>query len=368
MPIEISIYAVLLATVAPVLVAMGIFLTALDIWTDKKLRSDPVMQAQLQLVISEDCIAWTSVSDAAAFRRQPYGPLVYAALAGVVVAMIETAVFAYGSKVPPLWYRSGGVASAIVLVAPLAVATFFSSSLRRLVGRKFVKCANANLTFAIVTLTEIGRLSRLIDASYQSLGLQARTDIPSLCKQSLFGHAAYGTDAALAELIGVKNRLQYDLRNVQYCAHLFMSALAELEQVRESLKEDEAAQKQIEQIDNWIHSQDLANSLEGAQWAEAGEWLDAIRSDLRQLLDIVLRDCAIPRSIEDAYRVLNVAEDTPLSTIKAVVSAFQRVWHPDLAREESERWRRTLKMQQINVAWDLVQKEARQTGNAPEEE
>jgi hypothetical protein len=50
-----------------------------------------------------------------------------------------------------------------------------------------------------------------------------------------------------------------------------------------------------------------------------------------------------------------VRHDTPLDSIKTIVSAYWRIWHADLARDDAERALFTLKMQKLNVAWDLIQ-------------
>jgi hypothetical protein len=63
----------------------------------------------------------------------------------------------------------------------------------------------------------------------------------------------------------------------------------------------------------------------------------------------------MPESVQDACRVLNVGDETPIENIKAVVNAFRRVWHPDLARDEVERQQNNLRMQRINVAWRIIQ-------------
>ena len=84
--------------------------------------------------------------------------------------------------------------------------------------------------------------------------------------------------------------------------------------------------------------------------------LKAIGADLDRVLEVGIRDAAMPVSVEDAYRLLKVTEETPLENIKAVVNAYRWVWHPDLARDEIEHERCTLRMQQINIAWDLIQK------------
>jgi hypothetical protein len=84
--------------------------------------------------------------------------------------------------------------------------------------------------------------------------------------------------------------------------------------------------------------------------------LKRIDSAVDHLLDPAPSDSMMPDSVEDAYRILNVSEQTPLRNIKAVVNAYRRVWHPDLAHDEVESHRFKLRIQQINVAWDIIRK------------
>jgi hypothetical protein len=355
MAIAYSLLAVLLSAIVPILVAMGVFVATLHSWIDRRLRSDPVMQERLQLAISGGRIAWTLVLDSSALHRWPHVPLVCAALAGVAVAVVETVTFASRSGVQFLWYHSGSVAAVIAMASPFVLAGLFPNQLHRFIDRVLMKNANTNFAYAVQTLIEILEIARQIDASYKSMGLRARANISDLCRQALLGHAGHGDDSALAGLLGFKHRLEHDLHNVQYCAYLFTTALTELEHAKDNLRENKTMQGAIEQIDDLIHSQDLANMLEEARWPDAHEWLETIRFNLRRLLDIAFRDCTMPRSIEDAYRVLNVTNSTPLNDIRAIVKAFQRVWHPDMVRDEIDQRRCTLKVQQINGAWDLIQ-------------
>jgi hypothetical protein len=218
-----------------------------------------------------------------------------------------------------------------------------------------MKQANTNFAYAVQTLIEIIEIARQIDASYKSIGLRTRANVSDRCRQALLGHAGRGDDSALAGLLGFKHRLEHDLYNVQDCAYLFTNALAELEQAKGGLRENKTMRDAIEQVDGMLHSRDLADMLEEARWPDAHEWLETARSNLRRLLDIAFRDCTMPRSVEDAYRVLNVTNGTPLNDIRAIVKAFQRAWHPDLVRDEIDQRRCTLKIQQINGAWDLIQ-------------
>jgi hypothetical protein len=355
MAIAFSILAILLTAIAPLLIAMGVFVTTLHSWIDRHLRSDAVMQGRLQLAISEDRIMWTLVADSSALRRWPLVPLACAAVAGVAMAAVETVMFVSRSGVQFLWYHSGSVAAVIALASPFVAAGLFPNSLHRFIDRMLLKQANTNFAYALHTLIEILEIARQVDASYRSMGLRTRANVSNLCRQALLGHAGHGDDSALAGLLGFKHRLEHDLHSVQYCAYLFTNALAELEQAKDSLRENKTMRDAIERVDNLIHSRDLADFLEEARWPDAHEWLETIRFNLRRLLDIAFRDCTMPRSAEDAYRVLNVTDSTPLNDIKAIVKALQRVWHPDLVRDEIDRRRCTLKIQQINGAWDLIQ-------------
>ena len=99
MAITFSILAILLTAIAPILIAIVVFVATLDSWIDRHLRSDPVMQERLQLAVSEGRIAWTLVLDSSALHRWPHVPLACAAIAGVAVAVVETFMFASRSGV-----------------------------------------------------------------------------------------------------------------------------------------------------------------------------------------------------------------------------------------------------------------------------
>jgi DnaJ-class molecular chaperone len=62
----------------------------------------------------------------------------------------------------------------------------------------------------------------------------------------------------------------------------------------------------------------------------------------------------MPRSLDEAREVLNVNSGTKTETVKKVVDALRRVWHPDLGTDEEDCKRRHIKTQQINVAWDII--------------
>jgi hypothetical protein len=61
----------------------------------------------------------------------------------------------------------------------------------------------------------------------------------------------------------------------------------------------------------------------------------------------------LPRSLNDAHRVLNVNSATPRAVVEKLVLCLRQAWHPDHG-SSGERPLRTMKLQQINAAWDIL--------------
>jgi hypothetical protein len=70
-----------------------------------------------------------------------------------------------------------------------------------------------------------------------------------------------------------------------------------------------------------------------------------------------LEDVPVPESYDEALSVLGANPDASLGDIKKIVDGLRRNWHPDHAASEADRVRRERRLQQINVAWDLVSKQ-----------
>jgi hypothetical protein len=357
MPVRLLLIATLLTAVLPLLVCIASFLVALPWWIDRRLRSDRAVQERLRLAVSEGSLAWVIDPDPTTRSRLPYFLLMVAALAGLAVTAVETTTFASRSGVPDLWYMAGVLVSALVLVAPFAVAWICKAPLCRSVERALGRHANAKLSFAAQTMYEIGQAGREIDEAYASMGLRSRVDIAGLGRDALLSHAWLGRDSALAEVIRIRTRADHNLRNIQYLARLSADARIALKRARIAFQDLGAPADALDQLDDRMRARPLADALEEAHWPQAHELLEAIQVDLGKLLDFGMgtRERAMPETAAEAFRVLNVSEDTPLDVIKSVINAYRRVWHPDLAQNDVERQRRTLRMQQINVAWDLIQ-------------
>jgi hypothetical protein len=62
----------------------------------------------------------------------------------------------------------------------------------------------------------------------------------------------------------------------------------------------------------------------------------------------------LPRSRSEAYDALGVHADVSMETLKRLVDALRMCWHPDLARDETDRLNREERIKCINVAWELI--------------
>lgn len=355
MPILLYIFAALLMIIVPILAAAVVFFTRLPPWIDRILKSDPTTQERLKLDVSEDSIGWTVASDGATGQRLPYSPLAYAAFTALVVTAVETAVFTLTSGVPQLWRVAGVIAGSTVIVLTVALVWILKRPFRRFVGRQLAQHADDRFAFAAQPIFETWWNSRQIDKTYARIGLEARSDALERGRRALLTYGKLGQDAALAEVIGIKNKAELDLRNLEMLARLYTSASTVLQQAKPDLQRVDDLQGAIADIEQRLRSRELAGALEEARWPDAHALLEKVSADLGRVVDLGKYNAEMPESVQDACRVLNVGDATPIESIKAVVTAYRRVWHPDLARDEAERQQNNLRMQRINVAWNIIQ-------------
>jgi DnaJ-class molecular chaperone len=67
----------------------------------------------------------------------------------------------------------------------------------------------------------------------------------------------------------------------------------------------------------------------------------------------------MPRTREEALEVLGIgiAPSATPTAIKKIVDGLRMSWHPDLARDETDRALREQRSKQINAAWAILQSE-----------
>jgi DnaJ-class molecular chaperone len=65
----------------------------------------------------------------------------------------------------------------------------------------------------------------------------------------------------------------------------------------------------------------------------------------------------MPRTREEALEVLGIgiAPSATPTAIKKIVYGLRMSWHPDLARDETDRALREHRSKQINAAWAILQ-------------
>ena len=62
----------------------------------------------------------------------------------------------------------------------------------------------------------------------------------------------------------------------------------------------------------------------------------------------------VPTTRDEALAVLGVNAEASDKVIKKIVDAMRQNWHPDLARDDTDRRAREERMKQINIAWDIL--------------
>jgi len=66
------------------------------------------------------------------------------------------------------------------------------------------------------------------------------------------------------------------------------------------------------------------------------------------------RTPAEPKSTGEAFEILGINPDASRTVVKKIVDGLRQSWHPDHARDDTDRRLREDRMKQINIAWDLI--------------
>ena len=345
--------ATLLSTAIPLIVGTGAFLVTLPWRIDAALQTDPPMHLGQNFIVSKDYVGWTSRSDHNAQRALLLRLVLDATLVALIVTLVQAAAFACASAIPLLWSLSGIFASVIVVFVAFSTLWLGEAHLGALINRAVQRHANGKFAPAIQLVLEIREIAQQISDAYETMGVKATADVLETCRRAVLEHASIGPPSAVVALTAIKSKSEQDLATIQHLTTSLADARTKLEQIR-PIHATETTRESIEKTRSSIFSRHLADALQDARWDQAHELLKDIHATVDQLL--ASRDLSMPRSLEDAYRILNVGEETPLRSIKFVINAYRRVWHPDLAHDEAESRRFKLRMQQIHVAWDIIRK------------
>lgn len=124
-------------------------------------------------------------------------------------------------------------------------------------------------------------------------------------------------------------------------------------------------QREMQHLEQFLAAVMTATPIEVEEWRRTRNRLQRIVKELHRLKDIV--DGAYrslsgngfsgrepPRDKHEAYEMLGVNADISPKTLKKLVDALRACWHPDLAKDESDRLVREERMKRINIAWDIL--------------
>src|SRR5262249_20853639 len=157
------------------------------------------------------------------------------------------------------------------------------------------------------------------------------------CRRLLIDQAGAKADGALPALIELKSAAERDLDNLRLFAAEIRAGRRLLERVESGAGKAVAGKEETGRGAGAIQSRRLAQALEAGQWSDRPMFIGTFRPDPDTLTTALGAVAAMPESVEEAYQVLNVRDDTPLESIKAIVTSYWRIWHSDLARTEAER-------------------------------
>ena len=353
MPLSLPISAAFITLIVPGFLAANIFLLLIHMWVGRLLRTDPSTRERLRIDMADDTFGWAVTPGN---RRRVFVPLIGTVFAAVALTIAETVMFGVASDVPRFWYLAGAIAVCVMVVLPFIAAGLFRNALGRRVDRILAQRANEQYAFALPLLFAAAQIDAQANELYASLGLRPRTRALADGRRIVLEQAGAGEGVVLSALELAKSAAERELRNLTSLVTEIQSGMAVVEQVRARPAEAESLTQECARVADATGSRALADALEAGRWSDAGLIIEKIRPDLDRLAAALGADSGVPRSLDDAYRALDVRDDTPLESIKTILSTYRRIWHPDRARDDAERVLFTLKTQRLNVAWDLIQR------------
>ncbi len=124
-------------------------------------------------------------------------------------------------------------------------------------------------------------------------------------------------------------------------------------------------QREMQHLEQFLTAVMTATPVESEEWRRMRNRLQRIVKELHRLKDIVdgayrslsgagFSGSEPPRDKHEAYEMLGVHADISPKTLKKLVEALRACWHPDLAKDETDRAVREERMKRINIAWDIL--------------
>jgi hypothetical protein len=226
--------------------------------------------------------------------------------------------------------------------------------MRKLVRGEMLSRLSALSREENILLRKLSSIGNRIEALYADANLGTSIQVAEISKATLIERASGKISCAKPQL----DRAIQTLRRFSDQVGDYLESYRQVNLDFEFTKNmviDRGSVTLLDELDRLkldLRSQEIGYFFDGAQWDKLQDRLGQIAFDLKMIRNMVEGGNALPMSLGQACQTLNVTTDTSVKTAKAVVDALRRVWHPDIAADE-ERERRTAKITQINVAWEI---------------
>lgn len=158
-----------------------------------------------------------------------------------------------------------------------------------------------------------------------------------------------------------------------HCARMISNAVANHEVMRDRLATIEPGSlrdvlhEDLAKVQTALLSPRLAADIASGSWASVEVAVTGAMVDLDRIERIIdsvaaakspsiLQNAeALPATPYEAFQLLGVTPEASPIAVKKIVDGLRLSWHPDHARNETDRSIREARLKQINVAWDLIQ-------------
>jgi len=349
---DVGVLATLVLFAFPLLVGTAAFALLVGHEIPKLLKSERIQSALEMRLVAHNAV-W-SIGE----RKIPWPAmqLEWAALAAMLAILVPVASVAQDEMVQGVWFAAGAVNSILAFALPLCLYLFFHRPILRFVRGQLVSRLSTLSRHQSLLLRRLSMLGGRIEKMYSEVDLSTTIHVAQISKVILLERATTGSAQE------IRDRLERAIKTLRR----FSSQVgAHLEGYHQTVREFEFAKNlvidrgsatllaELDRLKEELASEDIRFFFDGAQWARLQERLDQIAFDLRMITNIAAGGSDLPVSFGQACQMLNVTSDTSLKTAKAVVDALRRVWHPDTGANDDERERRTVKIQQINAAWEI---------------
>lgn len=291
--------------------------------------------------------------------------------APIATASTNSPVAGTATKAGPATEPATEVASWLVTVEPVAQALGTS--------REHFAGAAATVALAWLLLFAVRRrLARGAMPGSPVAASSAAFSTPAIAPPDTTDKAAAGVSDAAAHPYaandsGPRARASDADTYAAHCARMIADAVSLHKSARDTLPTISHAslrsvlQDDLDKVQAVLLAPRLANEIAAGLWTSVEVAVTRALADLDRIGRIIesvtsagvpsamQRATATPETASDAYELLGVTPEASAVAVKKIVDGLRLSWHPDHAKDETDRNIRETRLKQINVAWDLIQ-------------